>query len=83
MVAAYLLSAEYYEKLLDALDDLALAEIIQQHKDQGRTKIRSAPASSRLMSDHPGLQPAHLDPSSHQPIPIEIILGFNIPNMMA
>lgn len=27
--AAYLLFAEYYEKLLDALNDMALAEVVQ------------------------------------------------------
>ncbi len=37
--AAYLLSAEYYEKLLDALDDLALAEIVQQRQGQERIKV--------------------------------------------
>ena len=37
--AAYLLSADYYEKLLDALDDLALAEIIQQREGQERIKV--------------------------------------------
>ena len=37
--AAYLLSAELYEKLLDALDDLALAELIRQREGQERIKV--------------------------------------------
>lgn len=37
--AAYLISAEHYEKLLDALDDLSLAEIIRQREGQERIKV--------------------------------------------
>ena len=37
--AAYLLPADYYEALLDALDDLALAELIQQRQGQARIKV--------------------------------------------
>ena len=37
--AAYLLSAEYYEKLLDALDDLALVDLVQQRQGQDRVKV--------------------------------------------
>ena len=37
--AAYLLSADYYEKLLDALDDVALAEVIRQRQGQERIKV--------------------------------------------
>jgi len=37
--AAYLLSADYYEKLLDALDDMALAELILQRQGQERVKV--------------------------------------------
>ena len=37
--AAYLLPADYYEKLLEALDDLALAELVQQRQGQERIKV--------------------------------------------
>jgi antitoxin StbD len=37
--AAYLLSAERYEKLLEALDDLTLAELVRQRQGQDRIKI--------------------------------------------
>lgn len=37
--AAYLLPAEFHEKLIDALDDLALAELIQQRQGQTRIKV--------------------------------------------
>jgi antitoxin StbD len=37
--AAYLLPAELYEKLLEALDDLALADLIRQREGQERIKV--------------------------------------------
>lgn len=37
--AAYLLPAEFYEKLMDALDDLALAELVEQRRGQARIKV--------------------------------------------
>jgi len=36
--AAYLISAELYESLLDTLDDLALGDLVKQR--QGRERIR-------------------------------------------
>jgi antitoxin StbD len=36
---AYLLPAEFYETLMDALDDLALAELVQQRQGQERIKV--------------------------------------------
>ena len=36
---AYLISAELYESLLDALDDLALAELVKQRQGQERIRV--------------------------------------------
>lgn len=38
--AAYLLPADLYERLLDALDDMALAETIRQRQGQERIKVK-------------------------------------------
>ena len=37
--AAYLLPADYYARLLDDLDDLALAGVVQQRQGQDRIKV--------------------------------------------
>ena len=36
---AYLISADYYEALLDALDDAVLADLVKQRQGQERIKV--------------------------------------------